>query len=189
MATLLVITSSYPLGGVTDPAFVAPEVEALCREFDRVIFMPLLDCGEPLPIPANAELSRKLIGRMSLFHRLMRLSHKEVWQHLWADRKLIKKPRHLRYALAKSVYAFHYRDLILSLGLDMSDTLIYNFWFIAPTLGTALIDNVRCVTRAHGYDIYDDRNDFISQSCRKQTLNNLIKVYDASEAGAEYIRR
>ena len=188
MATLVVITSSYPLGGVTDPAFVGPEAEMLCREFDRVIFAPILDCGEQLPLPTGAELSRALIGRMSLTKRLKRLVAPSVWRHLWADRQSLTSLRRVRASIATSVYALHYRDIIARMGLDFDDTIIYSFWFTAPVNGAALLPGAKIVTRAHGFDIYNRSDTFHSPSQRQEALSKLLKVYVASEDGAEYLR-
>ena len=188
MTTLVVITSSYPLGGVTDPAFVGPEVEMLCREFDRVIFAPVLDCGEQLPLPAGAELSRALIGRMSLTKRLKRLVSLSVWRHLWADRRSFTSLRKVRASIATSVYALHYRDIIASMGIDFENSLIYSFWFTAPVNGAALLPGTKIVTRAHGFDLYNLPDTFHSPSQRNETLSKLLKVFVVSEYGAEYLR-
>lgn len=188
MATLVVITSSYPLGGVTDPGFVGPEVEMLCREFDRVIFAPVLDCGEQLPLPPGAELSRALIGRMSLTNRLKRLVDPSVWRHLWADRRSLTSLRKVRASIATSVYATHYRDIIARMKLDYDNTLIYSFWFTAPVNGAALLPGAKIVTRAHRFDIYNLPDTFHSPSQRNETLGKLLKVFVVSQDGAEYLR-
>lgn len=189
MTTLLIITASYPLGGLTDPGFVGPEVDALCREFDRVIFAPRLDCGEQLPLPPNAELSRAFVGRLSLRKRLAGLFHMDTWRHLWADRHQIRALWHIRSAIASSSYAFQIRDTIMSMGLDLENTLIYNFWFEASTIGAGMIEGAKCVTRAHGHDMYDVPYHYNSHSWRRRTLANLLKVYPASENGADFMRK
>lgn len=189
MSTLLVITSSYPLGGVTDPGFVEPEVEVLCKEFDRVIFAPVLDSGPQLPLPPNATLTRAFIGSVSMAARIKGIFSAEVWRHVWADRHHIKSLRHLRGAVATGIHALHSRDIILSLNLDPADTVVYNFWFTAPALGAAMIPGIKNVTRAHRFDLYYEREMYLSHSWRDEALRNIDAVYTVTDDGAEYLHR
>ena len=48
MATALLITESYPLGGLTEEAFVLPEIKALGEVFDKVVGTAVLP---PIPCP------------------------------------------------------------------------------------------------------------------------------------------
>lgn len=192
MSTLLFITSNYPLGGVTEQAFIGPEVDALCREFDRVIFAPITDGDRCVPLPSNATVTRKLAGGLPLLKRLKRLSNSSVWKHILADHRQIKSLGDLRGSIAASVYALHYRDLIRELisefDLDLNDTLIYTFWFTAPALGASMIKGVKLVSRAHGYDLYHRPDVYLSDSRRSEALEKMLKVYAASKAGAQYLR-
>lgn len=69
--------------------------------------------------------------------------------------------------------------------------VIYTFWFHANTLGAAMLansENVRIVTRAHGYDIFDERIIFRSHYLRNFSLSKIEKVFVCSQTGAEYIK-
>lgn len=70
--------------------------------------------------------------------------------------------------------------------------VIYTFWFHANTLGAAMLansENVRIVTRAHGYDIFDERVIYRSHYMRELTLSKINAVYACSSDGATYIRQ
>ncbi len=55
MATALLITESYPLGGLTEEAFVLPEIKALGEVFDKVVVAPVTRRGVAAAdsMPAN----------------------------------------------------------------------------------------------------------------------------------------
>ena len=70
------------------------------------------------------------------------------------------------------------------------DYVIYTFWFHANTTGAALLsqkEKVRIVTRAHGYDIFDERVIFRSHYLREFTLSRIENVFVCSQTGADYI--
>lgn len=72
------------------------------------------------------------------------------------------------------------------------DYVIYTFWFHTNTLGAAMItieENLRIVTRAHRYDIFDDQVVFRSHYLRKFTLSRIENVFACSNDGAKYIKR
>lgn len=69
--------------------------------------------------------------------------------------------------------------------------VVYTFWFHANTTGIALLpknSRIKCVTRAHRYDIFDDQVIFRSHYLRSLTLSRIESVYACSNDGAMYIR-
>lgn len=193
MSTLVLLTESYPLGGQTEPSFVGPEIDALAAEFDRVIIVPVLDRGPQHPLPPNvtADLSF-LTRRPSPTDKAAALLWPETWRHLWADRSFIHSPRQALAALAFSAYARHYRRQIRKLvrrhSLDLTDTLFYSFWFDYHTAALAGIKGAKFITRAHGYDIYDSENPFLSHSWRQAALARMAACFPVSDFGTDYIR-
>ena len=192
MSTLIFITCSYPYRRFTEPSFIRPEVEALCSEFDRVIFVPVMETDEADTLPANAIVYRELTGRLPLWRRIAGMASINVWKNVFADRRHIHSLKDLRGSIATSVYVKYYRGKLLKLIADMNieptDTLIYNFWFTASALASTMIDGVRSLSRAHGHDIYPEQGVYLSHSLRDRALEKLLKVYVASEAGANYMR-
>ncbi|MDE6378736.1 MAG: glycosyltransferase [Duncaniella sp.] len=193
MSTLLIITATYPLGGITEPVFIRPEVETLCREFDRVIFAPVIDGTESEPLPANATVTRALAGRLPLLKRLKGMFSLKVWRNVLADRHQLGSLRDLRGSLAHSIYSRHYRERLLELiaafGIDPTDTLVYTFWFTAATYAVTSIEGLRCVSRAHGHDIYPVQGCFLSHTQRNRALQRMLQLFAASDAGADFMRK
>lgn len=186
---LLLITNSYPYGGMTEEAFVAPELEALRARFDRVTVMPQIRSGVPVYVPEDIEVSDSLCAaRPSWRHKLRALVTPGVWRDAWRDRRQIRSVASLRAALAYYTYARYYAARLKEIGVDAADTLIYTFWFDYVTYGAAMLEGARVISRAHGYDIYEEEG-FISRTLRQRTLAAVERVYVASKAGADYLRR
>ncbi|MDE6178390.1 MAG: glycosyltransferase [Duncaniella sp.] len=192
MATLVLLTASYPLGGVAEPSFVGPEIEALASEFDRVIVAPMLDRGPQLPLPANVCLDRSLLRRPSALDKARSLFRPETWRRLYEDRRYIHSPGKFRNALAFTAYVFYCRRVLRRLierySLDLGDTLFYTFWFDCQVASLSGIDGAKTITRAHGYDVYDERNNFLSHSWRRSSLARLAACFAVSDDGVRYMR-
>lgn len=191
-ATLVIFTESYPLGGTTEPAFIGPEIDALASEFDRIIIAPVIESGPAIALPHNVELDSSLLTRPSAAAKAAAILRSATWRHLAADRKFIHSTRQTAGALAFTAYALHYRKLISRLisrhSLDLTHTLFYSFWFDYHTAALAGIRGARFITRAHGYDIYDSENPFLSHSWRQLALAKMERCFPVSDNGSDYIR-
>lgn len=181
MKDLVLFTESYPYGGVTEPGFVEPEIEALSREFTRVTLVPLMRCGEAAPLPPNVVVDNTMLRRPGTPAKLAGLFRPEVWRRLWADRSRIGSVRQLRAALAFSIHVLHCERQLRGMGFDTDATLFYTFWFDIQTAAVARLGSARLVTRAHGYDVYEERSPFLSHSWRRDTLRRIVNVFPASE--------
>ncbi|MDE6806640.1 MAG: hypothetical protein K2J05_07520 [Muribaculaceae bacterium] len=76
MNTLVLITDVFPYGSITETSFIAPEIEALSKRFDRVIIAPrmkLSDTPDVSDFPANVEVSDALIIEKTLSNKLKAL--------------------------------------------------------------------------------------------------------------------
>lgn len=88
---LILITHSYPLGGITETPFITPEIGALASRFDEVTILPLNDeaGGSALPeLPGNVKVDRSLLSAPGRKDKLGLLFHPAVWTHL-PDRKSV----------------------------------------------------------------------------------------------------
>lgn len=192
MSTLVLLPESYPLGGSTEPSFLEPEISPLAAAFDRVIIAPVMERGEQLPLPPGVEVDRSLLHLPGASARFSTILRPETWRRLNDDGRYIHSMRQAKAALAFSTYTFHYRrairELIARHGLRLDDTLFYTFWFEFMTSALAGIKGARIVTRAHGHDVYDSQNPFLSHSWRDDTLRALLACYPVSDFGTEYIR-
>lgn len=201
MSVLVFITDAYPLGGITEQAFIKPEIEPLASVFDRVILMPVntnllateSKAMKPQSLPANVTVSHTLLSRPSAMNKASSIFHPNNLGALMADARHLPGLSALRHLMAFSAYVLHYRRKLLRWikenRIDPGDTLFYTFWFEAATAALATIPGLKIVTRAHGHDIYNLTPDFISPYWRRLSLDRILGVRTASETGADYLRK
>lgn len=71
------------------------------------------------------------------------------------------------------------------------DITAYTFWFNAEAMGLAMAKQrnkeLRIFTRAHGYDLYDERVPYRSHSIRRMVLKLIDGVFPCSEQGTQYM--
>lgn len=200
MSVLVFITDTYPLGGITEQAFIKPEIEPLAAAFDRVFIMPvnsgilsgIFPAFPDQSLPANVTVSRTLLSAPSGAAKAISILHPQAIEALAADASHLPDLKALRHLMAFSAYVLHYRRKLVrwikQQHINIHDTVFYTFWFEAATAALATIPGLKIITRAHGHDIYDFKPNFISPYWRRLSLRKIIGVRTASKSGADYIR-
>lgn len=200
MSVLVFITDTYPLGGITEQAFIKPEIEPLAAAFDRVFIMPvnsgilsgIFSAFPDQSLPANVTVSRTLLSAPSAAAKAISILHPRAIEALAADASHLPDLKALRHLMAFSAYVLHYRRKlarwIKQQHINIHDTVFYTFWFEAATAALATIPGLKIITRAHGHDIYDFKPNFVSPYWRRLSLRKIIGVKTASKSGADYIR-
>ena len=195
--TLIYITSTFPYGGVTELSFIVPEIEALLQKFDNIIFIPEhLESEEPTyKLPPRADVDCR--------YALQRAKSIRAWGF-----KTITHPVFLRsvfhegfklFNKAKFLSHLHYFDDALkfsnwlqkNFNLTDSTLTFYTFWCHFNTTAFALLPKSmlpKVISRAHGYDIFDERVTFRSHFLRRLTLNRINALFPQSDDGVQYIR-
>lgn len=197
--TLVLFTATFPFRNFTEETFLWPEIDAVSKEFDRVIIVPLERRQERLDLPFdNVEVDTFIAD--SLFTRFKPtkspyLLHPTVASHYYHLAKESGSPRGFLGGAFFCLNAKCFGDLIVrwikAKGLDTKSTLFYTFWFDHITSALALCSSgldLKIVTRAHGHDVYDSQIPFRSHKFREATIARLAGVYPASDDASEYIR-
>lgn len=180
MTTAILITESYPLGGVTEEAFVRPEIEALAREFDRVAVVPVSDRGPVAEgLPANVTVARDVVDSPERHRKWLRPLRYPV--------AALACPSAPAYALAAAMVEHALVKTVRRMGLEGSDTVAEAFWFDFPATALAALKKrcgIRFIIRAHGYDILMTR----AARLRARAIAASCGVMAVSEAGAAALR-
>lgn len=192
MATVVFITESYPFGGLGESGFIAPEIDFLASEFNRIIIAPVLDFGANETLPGNVEIDRSLLALPKFLDKFKSLFQPHTHKALRKDFSRIKTWTDLRSELAFSAYTLYYRDKILDLiekhSLNLDETLFYTFWFDYATAGLSLIDGAKFITRAHGQDLYEEVLPFKSRYWREKSLSQVKRCYPVSYFASSYLK-
>ena len=70
--------------------------------------------------------------------------------------------------------------------------MFYGFWFTPYTYALANFakrNDIPCIARAHGYDIYLERTEINYFPFREDALNKIDHVFAASDAGTKYLKQ
>lgn len=199
--TLLLFTECYPFRNYTEEVFVKPDIDALSREFDQVVLLPLIrkDAMGHIDIP-NVIVDTTLADDTGIQNRWMKrlwLLHPFTLKHLISAFRDSDTPNNnvLRNIAAYSNVAYISRILrpvLRRYEAKASSVTAYTFWFDSVTSALAILSphhpELRIVSRAHGYDIYDNIHSAPHPATlRNMTLGNICGVFAASKTGADYL--
>ncbi|MCF0219035.1 MAG: glycosyltransferase [Muribaculaceae bacterium] len=188
MKTVVLITSSYPYGVVTERTFVEPEIAALAERFERVIVLPLVrkeDKFDTSTLPSNVSISDFWIDYEKHCGKRRRLRHllsPRFWQLAKGQRR---DGATLKYVSSAMEFASALPSFLTQQGLALQDTLFYTFWFELATSGLALVHGAKYVSRCHNYDLYGPR----AHHLRGFSIAGSRGIYDVSLAGAAFLNR
>lgn len=192
---IVLITTAFPSSSVTEEVFVTPELEALAREFDRVIIVPMLLIGKVADINLpNVTVDYTIVRHLYSRFKPSKLPYLLSPYLLRKYRSIACESDSLKCFIDKSLFCVNvatHRKMLKQIArcrnLDPQSTVYYTFWF---DYATAALAEMRCtfISRAHGYDIYDTRyGKYRLSTLRNLTLSRITALYPASQAGLDYI--
>ena len=203
MKRLLLFTGSYPFSSAAENTFIPQEIRELARYFDVIEVVPVSNFGtrEDLLLP-NVEVNEKyadfIRDKKRLFWaKIWALVSPEFW---WEAQKFITRfPWNFATLKRLAVFQAQARLTVewLKTQLDgkilVGDVVVLESWWCDLTsLGMAKYSwarkNVVSVSRAHGYDLYEQRRSPAYIPFRKKTLGLLDLVFADSAAGVGYLR-
>lgn len=203
--TLILFCDNYPLSA--GEFFIDDEMRVIAPKFDKVlIYTASADSGKNLNrfVPDNAEVvsfSRQKFEAGKLKSILRIFTPMFIAEFFFALKKLP-----LKYWLTafKIMYVDMHRatnlkkDLVTlckTKNIDKADCVFYSYWHDNKALALALMrkenKNMKCVARAHGWDVFADRHNPAYLPFKRFIIINLSKTITISEKGkyafADYI--
>lgn len=199
--TLLLFTTSFPFGSITEATFVTAELTHLCRHFKRVIIIPENDKGSPADLSSIPNICVDTSRAHSIDHRHP-LSKLRFALNPEVIRQGLKSLPHTplrKWAAAWSMAINRYRitrnlnDIISRHNIDCGRDIFYTFWFDHVTEAIAMAlpcGGGTLIAGAHGHDyMYTDTPTFRIAPFRILALERMKRLYVASHYGAELMRR
>ena len=197
MLIVLLFTASYPNGEQT---FLDLEVKKLAIEFDKVILVPKNPSGRWSPIAAGVEVDETyasfLRSSSLVFAMLKSIFSVLFWQDLLRNQMIWAKPsaimRLLRYVSSAYLTRTWIHRFFARTGYQKSECVFYTYWFDSASMGGCLakedFPELTVVSRAHGYDLYEDRYPVHYLPCRSQALERIDSIFPDSRAGVRYLQ-
>ena len=201
--TLVLFTNKYPFAS---EIFLVNELKVLGSYFERIYIIPSVE-GKNITryIPPNAQIVKEYAKYLLIQNNkkggIMALG---LWVLIFCKyflRQILKQPhRYLHpkgvkriiqwlgraYINQKWIEAFIKRE-----NLDLSETVFYSYWINLNSVALAMLKkrrkNITFIARAHGFDVYDERNPHPFVSWKFFVLPRLNKACLISEAGKKYL--
>jgi len=192
MKKCFLFTSSFPFGfGET---FLETEITYLSKSFDKVVIFALTsDSNITRDIPENVvafhlnqtkfyfKRIKKIIAGM--FHPIFPIDKKNFRGRLACYYK-----RGTVYRAVKKCFAVIKKEAII---VD-SDTLFYSYWLsdtalISLSLRKKMKCDVKCISRAHGSDIYDYAQPIGFNPFQEYIVEHLDYIFPVSNNGNKYL--
>lgn len=181
---IVVFTDSFPYGGVSEGAFVEPELKLLAEKFDRVVIVPTCRLSEVAisDMPSGVEVSEWWINCKEWVTPWRRVKYMLSTRFL---RSLSLKCRYtdLTFILSAVTFSYALKRWLKEEKLTPENTLLYTFWFDIAAGGVSFLSEYEWITRMHGHDMYTWRG----RKLRKQMVDKVLRIFTASEAGREYM--
>lgn len=199
MTYLILFTASFPNEGSAEFNFLNKEIPYLKAAFDHVLVVPerradRTDTRTP-PVDVDNSYAETLHshGRNRVFLRGIFSAY--VYREIFLKPSILFKPSFLKHLLYFCGQVEFTRDWVLRFmrlsGLKGRDVLFYTYWFTHNALGIGatkrVFPDLKLVSRAHGYDLYEERHQPPYWPCREMTLEALEFLYTDSDAGMQYM--
>lgn len=198
---LILFTSSYPYVRGNESSFLNIEVEHLLREFERVIVVPeMLKEVTPVEHPAievDTSYAEIFATKGIVALTQLSLSSSILSQGIKEEEFPRFSPTAWRRMIAFTGKAELTRRWVVEFlhrrGFEPGSCLFYTYWLDHATAGIGLareqIPELALISRAHGYDIYEEQYyDPPFCPCRRTVLKNMNQVYADSYAGTDYLK-
>lgn len=197
---LVLFTASYPYVVGGEQNFLETEIRHLSSFFERIVLVPEQNHGTRAALPSGVEVDDSyaaLLQKRGMQKTLFRSLSSGLFYG-----GMLEKPS-LLFSLAglKRLFTFvgkaeitrrWVENFILRSGVNIKECLIYTYWFDQAAAGAVWakkkFPNLKAVSRAHGYDIYEEwyyRPAF--WPCRKTVLSVIDRLYLDSESGRSYV--
>lgn len=203
---LIFITSSYPY--LTQESFIESEIPYLQKKFSKIITLAI-DADKNAKImravPENADCyniaaKRKLISRtQAKLSGAVNYIRGSEFSDIDPEADTPKRKIFMEYFCARAKKEFNLCMKILGkYDFTQYDSItVYSYWFfVAAMIGTMIKNelsenckNIKLISRAHRYDIYEDVNSLNYLPLRAYLLNKVDAVYACSRDGEMHIKK
>ncbi len=192
---LYLLTTDFPYGR-GENSFIMPELPYLKEEFDITIISNSLENEQTVVLDEDIQVihhNRNVSILWKLWDSICFFASKDAYIELW---DILKSGDNIGRCFFESLIFFEEarrfeRFLRRNKVIDsQKEIIIYNYWFTYYCLSTTRLwgkeSNVKIVTRAHRFDLYDEGYCGGRQPFKKQMDKKLDGVVFIAEHGRKY---
>ena len=196
MKNCFVILCEYPY--ITAEAFFESEIGYLSKSFDNVYLFPINASTEDKQTRKIPYKNVQVYPLGCIFSKMRYPAYitRGVFtrnRKLKISQKGLKRKAVALYAKGRSRLVFDkIKKIIESNKIDTDNGVFYSYWFTDQAIAAWMLKNyfgnsAKAVCRAHGYDVYSERNSAGYLPYQDTNLEMLDGVYPCSDDGSRYI--
>lgn len=196
--TLVLFTGEFPYGKKGEP-FLNTEINYLAKEFKTIYVFPRNKSKILRALPNNVVVLNDLTGikkqslTLALIYSFFVAVIKEV-NHFSILVKYIIKIKDFFYLYREAVSMKSIlNNKVSELKLLPNKTLYYSYWFDNSLLALSLLKKDKqiqnIISRAHGFDLYDDRTKIGIVPFRNSKAEFCNSIFTISRNGLDYIKK
>ena len=192
---LYIFTEGFPCQAKSE-LYLKAELPHLCKAFDKIYLVPSNGGLEQVfELAPNCEVIQKrntinlnVNDKFTILRWALSDFKKLVTQKLFL--KLIR----YNLALLKQIVlnANYYESLIRPNYVSGNSIYLYAYWLSDCATTVAMLKkkmpNAKAISRAHGYDVFENQTAFNFIPFRKMQFKYLDKIYSVSKYGAEHLK-
>jgi glycosyltransferase involved in cell wall biosynthesis len=188
-------TASFPFGNAPEGAFIVPELFYTSQYYEHIYLYTLRKSNEiAYQLPSNVSV---VILNFNRNENISIISKIKLMSIVFTE--LIRTKEYRKISVFKFLYSqlkqYHIKGQNILPALQKNlrkEDLLYTFWFAEWNYILSLLKkdnkiNNTLISKAHGFDLYNERNNLGSIPFRKLQLKYTNKVFTISEQGKNYL--
>jgi glycosyltransferase involved in cell wall biosynthesis len=199
---LIIFTSSYPYDIAKEDSFLKIELECLNKRFGQITLVPSRKGGiihkTPQEIIIIDDFHKHFKNNFTakIVSLIYALLSKKFYVEIFEKRSFLLKGNALKRLIlfhGDSTKTFKWlKTYILKNKINVKNTIFYTYWFDAKTHGICKLKEKQyptmdLISRAHGIDLYEERQSPAFLPSRKYLLNLINGLFLACSCSANYI--
>ncbi len=198
---LVLFTSSFPFDGTGEKTFLKEEILYLAEAFEKVVLVPRTCKGRKLSVPDNVFVMESYSSflknpiKISLIPQILtsNIFYRDLFTRPW----LLFHPSSIFRLIAFLAGAYLTRKWVTHWikeeDVNIHDCIFYTYWFDQAAMGIGMIKSIypylKLVSRAHGYDLYEERYSPPYWPGRENALEVVDFLFPVSDSGTDYLSK
>lgn len=201
---MVLLTASYPFSVAAEDTFLIPELKCGKKFFEEIIIIPSRNEGTKDSTIPDIIVEEDFANRFARFksdklfmlkYVLIALSRREFYEELHRNFKRLIYPLSflkMLYILSAACLVEEWvSSYIEKNNIDPEKTIFYTFWCNEITLGLCFVRKKKplldIISRANGYDIYEELYNPPYIPFRYPTLDNIHGLFLVSKLARDYV--
>lgn len=186
--TLCLHTAHFPYG--LGEQFIETEIKYLAKAYERVVIIPANTEGDKRSLPSNVEVLYPDFAGYSTSKGMKNLG----WWFVQCIKDILKSPGKslTTSTLLRAGYQAEVLFEFFKTNNLLDKTLHYTYWFNEQSTLLSILKSKKeingFISRAHGFDLYEERNKLGYIPFRKFQLQNVSKLFLISKDGLKYMQ-